>query len=271
MPSQPRKPSVRPPELYFFSFQSATNFFATSGFLTASGNQGVKNTVCIEPLAAAPACSISWSGDVEPPVVMMRVLSCRSFACLRISVTCSTAVVTNSVSAPDALILASCAEKSVALGSIVSTTPTVTPSFFAVSAKACEAPMPKSLLVARKSAFLIPSFLKNGPKARASISDVGLIRNTYGLPEVVILPDDDVSTSIGTLYSSSLGITASVSVELHAPIITGTLSLLISFSAVATASVGFDLLSSTTSWIFLPRTPPDLLISSSARRAPCVT
>jgi hypothetical protein len=37
----------------------------------------------------------------------------------------------------------------------------------------------------------------------------------------------------------SLGITASVNVELHAPIAAGTLSFPISFSAVATASVGW--------------------------------
>ena len=49
----------------------------------------------------------------------------------------------------------------------------------------------------------------------------------------MILPDEEVSTSIGTLYSSSLGMTASVSVELQAPIMTGTLSRTISFSAVA--------------------------------------
>jgi hypothetical protein len=47
--------------------------------------------------------------------------------------------------------------------------------------------------------------------------------------------------------------------------------LTISFSAVATASVGLDLLSSTISSIFLPSTPPALLISSSAILAPCVT
>ena len=85
------------------------------------------------------------------------------------------------------------------------------------------------------------------------------------------MPDEEVSTSIGTLYSSSLGMTASVSVELQAPIMTGTLSRTISFSAVATASVGFDLLSSTMSSIFLPSTPPALLISSSAILAPCAT
>ena len=44
------------------------------------------------------------------------------------------------------------------------------------------------------------------------------------MPETVIFPDDDVSTSIGTLYSSSFGMMASVKVEPQAPIITGTLS-----------------------------------------------
>jgi hypothetical protein len=68
-----------------------------------------------------------------------------------------------------------------------------------------------------------------------------------------------------------LGITARVSVELQAPIITGTLSFWMSFSAVATASVGLDLLSSTITWIFLPSTPPTLLMSSSASLAPCTT
>ena len=97
------------------------------------------------------------------------------------------------------------------------------------------------------------------------------MRKIHGLPEVVILPEDEVSTSIGTPYSMSLGITASVRVELQAPIMTGTLSLPISFSAVATASVGLDLLSSTTSWIFLPSTPPAALIWSSAIFAPCAT
>ena len=89
---------------------------------------------------------------------------------------CSTAVVTNSVSEPDALILASWAEKSVAFGSMVSMTPTVTPSFLAISENSLEAPRPKSLLVARKSAFLMPSVLTSGVNALASISDVGLMR-----------------------------------------------------------------------------------------------
>ena len=97
------------------------------------------------------------------------------------------------------------------------------------------------------------------------------MRKIQGLPEVVIFPEDEVSTSIGTPYSMSFGMTASVRVELHAPIITGTLSLPISFSAVATASVGFDLLSSMTSWILRPSTPPLALIWSSAIFAPCAT
>ena len=85
------------------------------------------------------------------------------------------------------------------------------------------------------------------------------------------MPDEEVSTTIGTLYSSSFGMTASVKVELHAPMITGTLSRTISFSTVATASVGLDLLSSTTSSIFLPSTPPAALICNSATLAPWTT
>ena len=92
--------------------------------------------------------------------------------------------------------------------------------------------------------------------ALASIADVGLVRNTHGLPAVVILLDEAVSTTIGTPYSSSLGMTASVKVELHAPIRTGTLSFKISFSTELTASRGLDLLSSMTSCSFLPSTPP---------------
>src|SRR5438270_8614477 len=54
----------------------------------------------------------------------------------------------------------------------------------------------------------------------------------------------------------SFGMTASVRLEPHAPISTGTLSLVISFSATAAASVGLLLLSSMTSSSFLPRMPP---------------
>jgi hypothetical protein len=64
---------------------------------------------------------------------------------------------------------------------------------------------------------------------------------------VVILPDEDVSTTIGVSYSINLGITASVRLEPQAPIMTGVLSLVISFSATAAASVGLLLLSSMTS------------------------
>ena len=47
----------------------------------------------------------------------------------------------------------------------------------------------------------MPMVLISGAKALASISEVGLMRKMKGLPEVVILPDEDVSTTIGTLYS----------------------------------------------------------------------
>src|ERR1043166_7436761 len=84
------------------------------------------------------------------------------------------------------------------------------------------APRPKSLLTERKSAFLIgglnePSF---STKATASISEVGLMRNTHGLPATVILLEDEVSTISGTPYSISLGMTARVKVEVQAPIMT---------------------------------------------------
>ena len=84
-------------------------------------------------------------------------------------------------------------------------------------------------------------------KAVANMLLVGAVRNTQGLPEVVILSDDEVSTTMDTLYSISLGMTASVKVDPQAPINTGTLSCTISFSAVAAASVGLLLLSSTRS------------------------
>ena len=55
-------------------------------------------------------------------------------------------------------------------------TPIATPSFSAIWENSLEAPRPKSLLVARKSAFLMPSVLTSGVKALASISEVGLMR-----------------------------------------------------------------------------------------------
>jgi len=91
------------------------------------------------------------------------------------------------------------------------------------------------------------------------------------LPEVVMRAAEDVSTIIGTLYSTSLGRMARVKVELHAPIITGTRSRSISFSAAATASRGFDLLSSSTSSIGRSSTPPARFSTSTAILAPLAT
>ena len=54
----------------------------------------------------------------------------------------------------------------------------------------------------------------------------------------------EVSTTMGTPYSSSLGMAASVIELPHAPTITGTLSRTMSFSAAVAASFGSDLLSS---------------------------
>ena len=107
--------------------------------------------------------------------------------------------------------------------------------------------------------------------ATASTADGGEIRKIYGFPDVVILPAEEVSTSIGTLYSISFGMIARVKPEPHAPMITGTLSRTISFSATAAASVGLLLLSSITSSNFFPRTPPLPLISSAAILAPLAT
>src|SRR5262249_39764790 len=73
----------------------------------------------------APACHIHYPGFCEPPVVRMRFFKPSPAACLKISVSCSTAVVTMSVSASEALILASCALMSCAGGSMVSTRPTL--------------------------------------------------------------------------------------------------------------------------------------------------
>jgi hypothetical protein len=87
----------------------------------------------------------------------------------------------------------------------------------------------------------------------------------------VIFDDDDVSTSIGTLYSISFGITASVAVDAEAPISTGTLSRTMSFSVTDAASVGLLLVSSTKSSSLLPSTPPAALISSPAILAPLTT
>ena len=87
------------------------------------------------------------------------------------------------------------------------------------------------------------------------------MRKMYGLPEVVILPEDEVSTSIGTLYSMSFGITASV--QRRAPGAHHHRHLVLARSASRRwrpPRSGLDLLSSTTSWIFRPSTPPAALI-----------
>src|SRR5262249_13014903 len=125
-------------------------------------------------------------------------------------------------------------------------------------------PRPQSLLTTRKSALWMPIFLTIFANTAASTSDGGAMRKIYGLPEVVIFDDDDVSTSIGTLYSISFGITASVAVDADAPMSTGTLSRTTSFSVTAAASVGLLLVSSMMSSSFLPSTPPFALISSAA-------
>src|SRR6185437_1302049 len=130
---------------------------------------------------------------------------------------------------------------------------------------------PQSLLTARKSAFLIPIFFTMLLKTAASISEGGAMRKMYGFPAVVIFDDEDVSTSIGTLYPISLGITAKVAVEAEAPISTATLSRALSFSVTVTASVGLLFVSSTISSIFLPSTPPFAFISSAAIFAPLTT
>ena len=86
----------------------------------------------------------------------------------------------------------------------------------------------------------------------------------------VILPELDVSTTIGTPCCAASGIMASVMDEPHAPMITGTLSRTMSFSAALRVSAGSDLLSSMTSSSGRPSTPPLALIRSIAILAPLV-
>ena len=78
-------------------------------------------------------------------------------------------------------------------------------------------------------------------RPRASISLGGLMRNTHGLPRLVMVAALEVSTTIGTPYSSSFGMAASVIELPQAPTITGTLSRTISFSAAVAASFGIGL------------------------------
>ena len=132
---------------------------------------------------------------------------------------------------------------------------------------------PKSLFTARKAAFLIgglnsPSFVR---KPSASILKVGEIRKIQGLPEVVIFGDEDVSTSIGRLFSSSKGMTERVKLDPQAPISTGTWSRRISRSAAVAESRGVLFPSPAMRVILRPSTPPSALILAAAMRAPSRT
>src|SRR5688500_20202202 len=104
---------------------------------------------------------------------------------------------------------------------MVSMTPIFTPCFFNSSENSLAAPSPKALLVERKSAFWMPIDLTIGPKARASISEVVLMRKLHGLPAVVILPVEVASTSTGTSDSVALGMGARDRAGLQVPIIVG--------------------------------------------------
>src|SRR5437660_1598781 len=173
-----------------------------------------------------------------------------------------------SVSPPVVLILVICAFMSVALCSMNSAAPTGRPFFFKRSPNAWIEPRPQSVLTARKSAFLMASLSTYGSRPTASISLGGLIRKIHGLPRLVMDAALDVSTTMGTPYSSSFGMAASVIELPQAPMMAGTLSRTISFSAALAASLGSDLLSSMTSSTFRPRTPPLALSQSRAISAP---
>ena len=160
---------------------------------------------------------------------------------------------------------------SVADCSIISAAPTSTPFFLSMSPKAWIEPRPQSVLTARKSTFLAPSLSTYCSRPSASISLGGLMRKIHGLPRLVTEAALEVSTTIGTPYSSSLGMAASVIEEPQAPMMAGTLSRTISFSAALAASLGSDLLSSMTSSILRPFTPPLALIQSRAISAPMRT
>ena len=111
------------------------------------------------------------------------------------------------------------------------------------------------------------------PAPTASSSLVGLIRLTTFWPGVlgsVILPELEVSTTSGTPCWAASGIMASVMDEPQAPMMTGTLSRTISFSAAFRVSAGSDLLSSMMSSRGRPSTPPFALTRSRAILAPFV-
>src|SRR3989442_1245505 len=152
-----------------------------------------------------------------------------------------------------------------------SAAPTTAPFRFRMSAYALMAPRPQSVLTARKSARLTPSLSTYCSRPSASISEGGLMRKIHGLPRLVIEAALEVSTTIGTPYSSSFGIAASVIELPQAPMIAGTRPRTTSFSAALAASLGSDLLSSITRSIFRPLTPPRALSQSRATSAPTRT
>src|SRR5262249_73774 len=121
-----------------------------------------------------------------------------------------------------------------------SVAPTDQPDFFSTSPNAAAAPGPQSVFTARKSACLMPKSFRYFSRPSASISLGGLMRKIHGLPRLVIVDALDVSTTMGTPYSSSFGMAASVIELPQAPTITGTLSRTISFSAAVAASFGSD-------------------------------
>src|SRR2546425_9972225 len=162
---------------------------------------------------------MSCVGDELPPVVTILRPSRCSCACFITSVICSTAVVRKSVSPPVALILVIWAFMSVAVLSMNSATPTAAPFFFSMSPNAVMDPRPQSVLTARKSTRLTPSLSTYCSSPSASISDGGLMRKIHGLPRFVIDAALEVSTTIGTPYSSSFGIAASVIELPQAPIL----------------------------------------------------
>src|SRR3989449_2694716 len=104
-----------------------------------------------------------------------------------------------------------------------SATPTAAPFFFSMSPNAVMEPRPQSVLTARKSTRLTPSLSTYCSSPSASISDGGLMRKIQGLPRFVMDAALEVSTTIGTPYSSSLGIAASVIELPQAPMMAGTL------------------------------------------------
>ena len=152
-----------------------------------------------------------------------------------------------------------------------SATPTAAPFFFSMSPNAVIDPRPQSVLTARKSTRLTPSLSTYCSRPSASISDGGLMRKIHGLPRLVIDAALEVSTTIGTPYSSSFGIAARVIELPQAPMIAGTLSRTISFSAALAASFGSDLLSSMSRSTFRPPIPPFAFSQSRAISAPIRT